>query len=145
MRPNITTNGDPRGWKNRINGAKHGTMIRASKNGWINKELFTEHTDGCVRFIHAQKLDDGRPHLLVLDQHYSNLYNREFLQLMKANNIHILALPSHTSHWLQPLDRGVFNSFKAAWRDEMRLFTRETAGRKLEKKDFFHVFNKEWD
>jgi len=34
----------------------------------------------------------------------------------------------------------VFSSFKSAWQHEMRLFTRSTAGRKLDKKDFFVVF-----
>jgi len=55
---------------------------------------------------------------------------------MKANDAHVFVLPSHTSHWFQPLDAGVFSSFKKAWRDEMRIFTRDTAGRKLDKKDF---------
>jgi len=60
---------------------------------------------------------------------------------MIKNNVHVFAIPRHTSHWLQHLDRGVFSSFKHAWQQEMKMFTRNTAGRKLEKKDFFLVFN----
>ena len=115
----------------------------ASKNVWINKELFTEHADGFVSFIQAQKLDDGRPHLILLDQHYSYLYNLEFLQVMKANKIHIWlyqATPATgCNHWIAGCSRvsrprGVT---KCA-------YSQETAGRKLEKKDFFLVFNKAW-
>jgi len=35
----------------------------------------------------------------------------------------------------------IFSSFKYAWQHEMKMFTRNTAGGKLEKKDFFLVFN----
>jgi len=83
---------------------------------------------------------DGKPHIVVLDSHYSHLYNVEFLELMRKNNIHVFALPSHCSHWLQPSDRGIFRSFKNAWNEEMKSYTRSFAGRKLEKKDFFVVF-----
>ena len=64
------------GGQNRIHGAKHGTMIRAIKNGWANdSELFTEHGEGFIHFIHRDKLDDGIPHFLALDQHYPDLHN----------------------------------------------------------------------
>ena len=126
------------------NGAMHDTLVRSSENGWINKELFLEHGQAFVKFLQQEKLMDEKPHILIMDQHFSHVYNLQFLKLMKANNVHVFALPSHTSHWLQPLDRGVFKSFKNAWSDEMRVFTRNTAGRKLEKRDFFLVFNKAW-
>jgi hypothetical protein len=35
------------------------------------------------------------------------------------NNIFLLFLPAHTSHGLQPLDNGVFNVLKAAYRKEL--------------------------
>jgi DDE superfamily endonuclease/Tc5 transposase DNA-binding domain len=129
-------------WKN---GARHGVMIRTSDSGYINKELFTEFGQSFIAFINNTGLKDGLPHLLTMDSHYSHLYNLDFLQLMKDNNIHVFALPPHCSHWLQPLDRGVFRSFKQGWQNAMRAYTRDTAGRKLEKKDFFLVFNQAWD
>ena len=127
-----------KGWSN---GAPHGTIVRASEKGYINKDLFLEFGKVFVAFLQKRNLVDGIPHLVVLDSHYSHLYNIEFLELMCTNNIHIFALPAHCSHWLQPLDRGVFRSFKTAWNDEMKKYTRSVAGRKLEKKDFFLVFN----
>lgn len=35
------------------------------------------------------------------------------IEYARSNEIHLLCLPSHTSHILQPLDVGVFKSFKA--------------------------------
>lgn len=89
-------------------------------------------------------LNNGLPHVLVMDNHYSHVFNLEFLNLMRNNNIHVFALPSHTTHYLQPLDRAVFGTFKRRWNEEMRLFTRKSAGRKLEKKEFFKVFTPVW-
>ena len=123
------------------NGAPHDTLVRASEKGYINKELFLEYGISFVKYLEKQQLNDGRPHLILMDSHYSHLYNLEFLELMKLNNVHVFAIPAHTSHWLQPLDRGIFSSFKQAWQREMKSFTRDTAGRKLEKKDFFLIFN----
>ena len=126
------------------NGAPQDTLVRVSEKGYVNKELFAEFGQLFIQYLQRQELLDGRPHLLLLDSHYSHLYNIQFLELMKHNNITVFALPPHTSHWMQPLDRGVFSSFKQAWQQEMKLFTRNTAGRKLEKKDFFRVFTAVW-
>ena len=38
------------------------------------------------------------------------------IQLCRENLIDVCFLPSHTSHITQPLDVGVFGSYKAAWR-----------------------------
>jgi len=127
-----------KGWSN---GAPYGTLVRVSDKGYINKDLFLEFGLSFVSFLQRENLMDGKPHIVVLDSHYAHLYNVEFLELMRKNNIHVFALPSHCSHWLQPLDRGIFRSLKNAWNDEMKSYTRSFAGRKLEKKDFFLVFS----
>ena len=128
-----------KGWKD---GAPFGTLIRASENGWINKLLFVEFGEHFVKYIKSHEaLNNGLPHVIVMDNHYSHA---EFLNLMRNNNIHVFALPSHTTHWLQPLDRVPFGTFERQWNEEMRLFTRNTAGRKLEKREFFKVFTPVW-
>lgn len=129
-------------WKN---GARRDVQVRASENGYITKELFSDFGKTFVEFLTTRGLMDGVPHLLIMDSHYSHLYNLEFLEMMKKNNIHVYALPPHTSHWMQPLDRAVFRSFKQGWQLAMKEHTRNTAGRKVEKKDFFLVFNQAWD
>ena len=39
----------------------------------------------------------------------------ELIELARSNDVHLLCLPSHTTHVLQPLDVGVFRSFKGNW------------------------------
>ena len=75
------------------NGAPHDTLVRVSDKGYINRELFVEFGYSFVKYLEKRQLNDGRPHLLLMDSHYSHLYNLEFLELMKGNNIHVL--PCH--------------------------------------------------
>ena len=54
----------------------------------------------------------ARPVLLIKDGHTSHT-SIEVIELACANNVDLLCLPAHTTHILQPLDVGVFKSFKA--------------------------------
>ena len=47
-----------------------------------------------------------------MDGHGSHM-SIDLIELARSNGIHILCLPSHTMHVLQPLDVGVFKSFKS--------------------------------
>jgi len=130
-----------KGWKD---GAPFGTLVKASDSGWINKELFSEFGEHFVSFLKNEGLDCGLPHVLLMDNHYAHIFNLQFLELMRRNNIHVFALPPHTTHWLQPLDRVPFGTLKRTWNEEMRLYTRNVAGIKLEKKYFFKIFSPVW-
>jgi len=52
----------------------------------------------------------ARPVLLIEDGHGSHILI-ELIELARVNNVY-LCLPAHTTHILQPLDIGVFKSFK---------------------------------
>ncbi len=54
-------------------------------------------------FLENTKQLDG-PNLLIFDGHSSQ------------NSIHIVCLPPHLTHCLQPWDMGVFTHFKSTWR-----------------------------
>ena len=44
---------------------------------------------------------------------YGTHMSIELIELAQSNGVHLLCLPSHTTHILQPLDVGVFKSFKS--------------------------------
>ena len=52
------------------------------------------------------------PNLLITDSHKSHKYNVAFFDYMKANNVHVMAISSHTSHIVQALDSTQFAQFK---------------------------------
>ncbi|KAG5859444.1 hypothetical protein JTB14_032828 [Gonioctena quinquepunctata] len=51
------------------------------------------------------------PVLLIMDNHESHV-SFDSIKLAKRNNVVLLTLPPHTSHRLQPLDRGVYGPLK---------------------------------
>lgn len=63
----------------------------------------------------SQKIRPSLPQLFICDGHRSH-NNVEFSELANENDIIVAELPSHTSHWTQPLDRlVVFQSLKPHW------------------------------
>ena len=56
----------------------------------------------------VQALLDTSPVVLLFDGHHSHI--------TKSSNIHLVCLPAHTSHILQPMDVRVFGPMKAAWK-----------------------------
>ena len=53
----------------------------------------------------------SRPALLIMDGHGSHV-SIDVIELARDNDIHLLCLPSHTTHILQLYDIGVFKLFK---------------------------------
>ena len=78
-----------------------------SPGGWINDGLFLQW----FKFFLAS-IPPARPVLLIMDGHGTHM-SIELIELARANDVHLLCLPSHTTHILQPLDMGVFKSFKS--------------------------------
>ena len=88
-------------------GAIPNTLFSNSQSGWITKEIYLEWFKWFV-----QSIPPARPMLLIQDGHASHI-SIELIELARDNGVHLLCLPAHTTHILQPLDVGVFKSFKS--------------------------------
>ena len=86
-------------------GAYPDTVFHVSDSGRMTKELFFEWFK-----MFTQKIPPSWPVSLVLDGHGSHITS-DVIEFVQSNNIHLLCLPSHTSHILQSLDVGVFKAF----------------------------------
>ena len=104
-------------------GAYPNTFFQVSDNGWITKELFFEWFK-----LFVQTISPIRPVLLILDGHTSHI-TINVIEFARANEIHLLCLPSHTSHVLQPLDVGVFKSFKSLFSKVCTQYMAKNPGR----------------
>ena len=82
-----------------------------SENGLITSELFVESGR---KFVSCLPKDDPKPHLLLLDGHCTHMYNLEFLNTMRDNNVHQFCFPLHTTHCLQPADVLLFKSLQTS-------------------------------
>lgn len=115
-----------------------GTRVSMSESGWINEELFL------VWLQHFQNNRIPGCCVLVLDGHASHK-SLPVLQYCEKNNITLMALPSHTTHRLQPLDRSFFKPFKAFYDKECNAFmTAFQSERKITKFNFGRLFNRAW-
>lgn len=94
-----------------LNGPKNCHYNR-SNSGWMEEDQFVEWFKA-VFIKYTTKIQGAK--ILILDGHSSHL-SSSVIALARTNNIHIICMPSHSSHVLQPLDVGVFKQVKAEWK-----------------------------
>ena len=119
-------------------GGPLGTRYKATENGWMNADTFLDW----FQLIFIPSLPSCRPVLLLLDGHKSHV-GYQIRKVAQENNIHILKLPAHTTHLLQPLDVGVFNHLKRVWQATLGTFTRQEK-RIVKKVDFPKLLAEVW-
>ncbi|CAF1655586.1 unnamed protein product [Rotaria magnacalcarata] len=123
--------------KNVISGA----VYNGTESGWIDENCFYEYLS--KSFI-PKTHHIARPLLLILDNHSTHLSIRT-AKLAIKHNVHILCLPSHSTHLLQPLDVYTFKYVKTQWRNLLWEFNKSSRNKTLDKPDFVKLFAKLYD
>ena len=116
-----------------------GTLYGLSENGWMNSDLFLQWLSNHF-LVYAPP---SRPLLLLLDGHSSH-YCPETIRIAAENKIIMFALPPHTTHLTQPLDRGCFAPLKVFWRQMCHEFCAKNPGRTVSQYDFSKLFAMAW-
>ncbi|PIL26583.1 centromere protein B [Ganoderma sinense ZZ0214-1] len=122
------------GWKqdNPLNAS-----IGHSPNGYVTGEIGIEWIK---KFDNLTKRKaNGRRRLLLVDGHSSH-YTRQFLEYARANRIHVLCYPSHSTHALQGLDVVIFGPLKQAWTTVRDNYERQ--GGTVSKRNFLSLYAK---
>lgn len=91
-----------------LNGAPLGSIGAANPSGWSNANLFLLFLEHFTKHVRSST---ERPVLLLLDNHESHV-SIPVIDLARKSGIIFMTLHPHTSHKMQPLDRGVFGPFK---------------------------------
>ena len=106
-----------------------------TESGWMEERIFQNWFMNVFIPLTAPT-DPNEPRLLIFDGHNSHI-SFEMAWAAVQNNIHLLCLPPHTTHALQPLDVACFRSAKAVWAKVVNAFFEKHAGsRTLAKEDF---------
>ena len=116
-----------------------GTLYGLSSNGWMTSDLFYYWFQ--CHFL--EYIPPARPVLLLLDGHSSH-YCPETIKLAAESKVIVFALPPHTTHITQPLDKGCFSPLKVAWREECHNFSTKNPGRVVTQVEFCEIFSKSW-
>jgi len=82
--------------------------------------------------------------LLILDGHSSHCSSIEMLEYAERNDIILLSLPSHTSHYLQPLDRSFFKSLKSYYYSACNTFMLNNPLRQITRLTFGKLLSDGW-
>ena len=104
-------------------GAVPNTLFCNSENGWINQDIYLKWFEFFIKNI-----PPARPVLLIQDGHGSHI-SIELIEMARENEIHLLCLPAHTTRILQPLDVGVFKSFKSHFSKACHAYIAKHPGR----------------
>ncbi|KAG6989101.1 Pogo transposable element with ZNF domain [Fusarium oxysporum f. sp. conglutinans] len=111
-----------------------------SDNGWTDNHIAVEWLKE-VYLPQAQPADESDARLIILDGHGSHVSD-EWMATCFLNNVYCCYLPAHCSHGLRPLDNGVFNASKAAYRKELQKVTSLTDSAPVDKVNFIKAYAK---
>jgi hypothetical protein len=111
----------------------------ASENGWTSNNIAVEWLERIFLVDTVPKNSIGR--ILILDGHGSHI-SVDFLYTCKMNNIHLLFLPAHSSHVLQPLDLSCFSPIKARYRQQIADLASLDDSAKIKKHRFIEYYHR---
>ncbi|KAB0804493.1 hypothetical protein PPYR_01463 [Photinus pyralis] len=114
-------------------------LYMSQKSAYINSTIFLEW----LRDHFLPRKPAGKV-LLILDGHGSHSTSIEMLNFCDSNDIILLCLPSHTTHYLQPLDRAVFKSLKGNFYNACRLWLKNHPGRRITRQQFGQLLQESW-
>ncbi|RKK06786.1 hypothetical protein BFJ65_g18340 [Fusarium oxysporum f. sp. cepae] len=109
-----------------------------SDNGWTDNHIAVEWLKE-VYLPQTQPADESNARLIILDGHGSH---DEWMATCFLNNVYCCYLPAHCSHGLQPLDNGVLNASKAAYRKELQKLASLTDSAPVDKVNFIKAYAK---
>ena len=126
-----------------MQGGPDGSHYTVSDSGWMEAAYFLQWFK--KMFVPAVKnLTTKAPVVLIFDGHHSHI-SIELIELAQRNRIHLLCLPPHSTHLLQPLDIAVFGPMKAAWKRLLKENQIATCAANVTKEDFPGLVAKLWE
>jgi 4-hydroxybenzoate polyprenyltransferase len=117
-----------------------GWEFTATDNGWTTDKTAVEWLEKLFIPLTAPSRPQEK-RLLVLDGHGSH-ETTDFMYLCFQHNIHLLYLPPHTSHVLQPLDLSVFSALKHYYRKQIGYLSLLTDSSPVGKQNFLLCYQK---
>ncbi|KAI4459543.1 dde superfamily endonuclease [Holotrichia oblita] len=111
----------------------------SEKSAYVNNFIFYKR----VRAQFVPRKPAGSV-LLIPDGHSSHCSDTEMLEYCPENDIILVCLPSHTTQFLQPLDRCVFKSLKLHYYNACNLYIKNNPGRKITRLQFGKLLATAW-
>ncbi len=123
-----------------VSAGPSGARWTYQEKAWMYDLLGEEWFSG----VFLRNCGPERPQLLIMDSHSSH-ETLGLLERAKQENIHILALPPHTTHHLQPLDKSVFGPLKKSYNTACTQYMSEDPNRIVNKAAWPGLFNEAYE
>ncbi|KAJ8890853.1 hypothetical protein PR048_010362 [Dryococelus australis] len=118
-----------------------GSVVFMSDSGYITIELFRRF----LEYFVMHKPQGEKTNILVLDGHSAHVSDPDILQFAVGNNIIMNSIPSHTSYYIQPLDRSFFRSLKMHYYGPCNSWIKQNPTRSITKLQYGMLFSQAWD
>lgn len=92
-------------------GAPPQSLGCCSASGWTDSTLFVKWLQHFVQFTNSSQESQ---HVIVMDGHHSHK-TLAAINYARESGIHLITLPPHSTHKMQPLDRTYFKSLKSSY------------------------------
>ena len=99
------------GWYRNLTEAERTYHFSYSPKGWMDNDSAMRWLRDLFNPESALIAGVNQPRLLILDGHGSHI-SFEFIQYCIESGIHLICLPAHSTHLLQPLDVGLFSPYQ---------------------------------
>lgn len=103
------------------------SVVVCHPSGWMQTEIFSP--TWLNHFIKYAKPTVDDPVLLVCDGHSTHVKNYDFVTRARDNYIHVLIIPPHTSHRLQPLDVSFMFPLSTYYEQEVKRWLTNNSGK----------------
>lgn len=123
-----------------LEGTPPDTELVCHPSGWSNMDIFCP--TWFDHFLKHTKPTANEPVLLILDGHASHTKNIVLLERARNSHVHILCIPPHTSHRLQPLDVSFMLPLSTFYTQECELWLRNHPGRQITIRQVGQLFGK---
>lgn len=117
--------------------APEGSIFACEKSGWITCNSFLLWLKMFITRVNPTK---ESPALIILDGHSSHKELKVILYA-REHNVHMISLPPHTTHKLQPLDRTIMRPFKAAYNEACARWMQKYRPLKIAQRDIASLVN----
>ena len=122
-----------------LRGAPTGSVQHNALTGWIQTESFVTWLKHFISFTGST---EQNPTFVILDGHATHVKSLEVVDIARSNGVHIICLPPHSTHRMQPLDVTLMKPLSSKLAREYQLWLRANPGQSLTIYHIAELFNK---
>lgn len=121
-----------------VKGLPPESIVECHQSGWMQSDIFANIW--FPHFLKYAKPSKEDPILLIFDGHATHTKNLQLVERARSNNVHIIVIPPHTSHRMQPLDVAFMLPLTTYYEQETKNYLISNPGKVVTLHDLAELF-----